>query len=93
MFQNLKAKILSLNVVVNYKKILPYAKPYWKRAIFAILITMPIGAMDAVVAWSLKPYMDVVMVEKSTIMGASTIFIPLLIIAFSSLQSLLSYET
>jgi subfamily B ATP-binding cassette protein MsbA len=91
MFQNLKAKILSLNVVVNYKKILPYAKPYWKRAIFAILITMPIGAMDAVVAWSLKPYMDVVMVEKNTIMGASTIFIPLLIIAFSSLQSLLSY--
>lgn len=91
MFQKLKAKISSLNVVVNYKKMLPYAKPYWKRAIFAIIITMPIGAMDAVVAWSLKPYMDVVMVEKNTIMGASTILIPILIIAFSSLQSLLSY--
>ena len=46
--------------------------------------------MDAVIAWALKPYMDVVMVEKSTL-GASTVFIPVLIIVFSSIQSLLTY--
>ena len=91
MFQKLKAKFLSLNIVVNYKKILPYVKPYWGRALTAVLITIPIGSMDAVIAWALKPYMDVVMVEKST-MGPSTFFIPLLIIVFSSIQSLLTYS-
>lgn len=38
-----------------------------------------------------KPYMDVVMVEKNT-MGSSTFLIPLLIIVFSLLQSLLTYS-
>ena len=90
MFQKLKNKFNNINVVVDYKKILPYAKPYWKRALIAVLITIPIGSMDAVIAWALKPYMDVVMVEKSTL-GQSTVFIPLLIIVFSLLQSLLTY--
>ena len=91
MFQKLKAKLLSLNFVVNYKKILPYVKPYWGRALTAVLITIPIGSMDAVIAWALKPYMDVVMVEKGTF-GSSTILIPILIIVFSSVQSVLTYS-
>ena len=91
MFQKLKSKILSMNLVVNYRKILPYVKPYWGRALTAVLITIPIGSMDAVIAWALKPYMDVVMVEKST-GGSSTLLIPLLIIVFSSLQSILTYS-
>ena len=91
MFQKLKAKILSMNLVVNYRKILPYVKPYWGRALTAVLITIPIGSMDAVIAWALKPYMDVVMVEKST-GGSSTLLIPILIIVFSSLQSILTYS-
>ena len=91
MFQKLKAKLLSLNFIVNYKKILPYVKPYWGRALTAVLITIPIGSMDAVIAWALKPYMDVVMVEKGTF-GSSTILIPILIIVFSSLQSVLTYS-
>ena len=75
-------------MVKNYRKILPYVKLYWGRALLAVLITIPIGSMDAVIAWSLKPYMDVVMVEKNT---ASTAYIPILIIVFSCLQSLLNY--
>ena len=67
MFQKLKAKFLNLNLIVNYRKILPYVKPYWGRALTAVLITIPIGSMDAVIAWALKPYMDVVMVEKNRI--------------------------
>lgn len=90
MFQKLRAKLLSLNFIVNYRKILPYVKPYWGRALTAVLITIPIGSMDAVIAWALKPYMDVVMVEKGTT-GSSTILIPILIIVFSSVQSLLTY--
>ena len=90
MFKNLKAKLLSMNFVVNYSKIMPYVKPYWGRALTAVLITIPIGSMDAVIAWALKPYMDVVMVEKGT-SGASTVLIPVLIIIFSSVQSILTY--
>ena len=66
----------------------PYIKPYWGRALLSVVITIPVGAMDAVIAWSLKPYMDVVMVEKSTTL---TKYIPLLIIIFSCFQSLFNY--
>ena len=59
MFARLKAKFMSLYAVQNYLKILPYVRPYWIRALAAVLITIPIGSMDAVIAWSLKPYMDV----------------------------------
>ena len=88
MFQKLKEKINSLYTVKNYKKLSPYIQPYWKRALLALLITIPIGGMDAVIAWALKPYMDVVMVEKNT---SSTTYLPLLIIFFSLLQSVLNY--
>ncbi len=88
MFAKLKNKIKSTHLVENYSRILPYVYPYWGRALIAVLITIPIGGMDAVIAWSLKPYMDVVMVEKNT---ASTWYIPVLIIIFSCLQSGFSY--
>ena len=88
MFKKIKEKLMSLNFVKNYRNMWPYIKPYWLRALVSVLITIPIGSMDAVIAWSLKPYMDVVMVEKST---NATNYIPLLIIVFSCLQSSLNY--
>ena len=87
----LKNKIKNLYVVKNYTKIYPYIKPYWVRALIAVLITIPIGSMDAVIAWSLKPYMDVVMLEQQTT-AQQTMFIPLLIVLFSSVQSILNYS-
>ncbi len=88
MLKKIIAKIKNLNFVRNYGKMLPYVLPYRFRALTAVLITIPIGAMDAVIAWSLKPYMDVVMVEKS---ATATWYIPFLIIIFSCLQSGFSY--
>ena len=88
MWNKLKTKIKSLYIVDNYSKIYPYVKPYWFRALAAVLITIPVGSMDAVIAWSLKPYMDVVMIEKNT---QATNFLPLLIIFFSLMQSVLNY--
>ncbi len=81
-------KINSFYFVQNYKKILPYVRPYWVRAVLALLITIPIGGMDALIAWALKPYMDIILVEKS---AKSTDFIPILIVVFSLLQSALNY--
>lgn len=72
----------------HYKKMWPYVKPYWFRALLAVLISVPIGALDAVVALALKPYMDIVLIDKS---HESPVYIPLLIVAFTSLQGFLNY--
>jgi subfamily B ATP-binding cassette protein MsbA len=66
----------------------PFIRPYKMRALFAMLLTIPVGSMDALIALSLKPYMDVVLVEKS---ASSTSYIPIIIIAFSLIQSILTY--
>ena len=82
-------KFKQTNLIQNYRKIYPYVRPYLFRAILAILVTLPLGAMDAVIAWVLKPYMDVVMIEKS---AKVTSLLPLLIVVFSLAQSLLNYS-
>lgn len=72
----------------HYKIMWPFVKPYVFRAILAIALCIPIGALDAVVALALKPYMDVVLVEKS---DQSPAYIPLLIVAFTFTQGAFNY--
>ena len=86
--QKIKDKLMGIYTFKNYALIFPYAKPYWFRALIAVVITIPVGMMDAVIAWSLKPFMDVVLVEKQT---GWTMYIPLLIVVFSVLQALFTY--
>lgn len=86
--EHIKEKMLTIYTFKNYALIMPYMKPYWGRALLAICITMPVGAMDAVIAWSLKPFMDVVLIEKQS---GWTMYIPVLIIVFSILQALFTY--
>ena len=74
--------------VINYRRMFPYVKPVWFRALCSMLICIPIGSLDAVIALALKPYMDLVMVEKSV---ASPWYIPLGIVAFTSIQGGLKY--
>lgn len=80
---------LSQNMFVkNYKRMWPYIKPYWFPGLMSLLITIPIGSLDAVIALSLKPYMDLVMVEKSV---QTAWYIPLAIITFTCIQGGLTY--
>ena len=89
MFGRIKNKVKNWEMYKNYAKMWVYVKPYWGRALLALIITIPIGAMDAVIAWALKPYMDIVMIEK----GASyTAYIPILIILFTLIQSIFNYS-
>ncbi len=81
-------KIKNTQAYTNYSRILPYVKPYWFRAVLAILICIPIGSLDAIIALSLKPYMDLVMVEKSV---QSPWYIPFGIVAFTCIQGFLNY--
>lgn len=86
--QKIKEKITTTQFFVNYKRMWPYIRPYWFRALMAVLICIPIGSLDAIIALSLKPYMDLVMVEKSI---ASPWYIPFGIVAFTSIQGGLNY--
>lgn len=58
-------KLKQQRFVINYKRMWPYVKPIWFRALLSLLICIPIGSLDAIIALALKPYMDLVMVEKS----------------------------
>lgn len=80
---SIKGKFGNIDFVKNYKRMWPYIKPYSFRALVALLICIPIGSLDAVIALSLKPYMDIVMVEKSI---QSPWYIPLGIVLFTCLQ-------
>ena len=85
-----KDRLKNMNLIQNYRRIFPYMKPYLGRVILALVITIPIGSMDAVIAWVLKPYMDTVMIEKSV---QTMSLVPALIIVFSLLQSILNYAS
>ena len=73
----------------HYKIMWPYVRPYLFRALLAVALCIPIGALDAVVALALKPYMDVVLVDKS---DQSPAYIPLVIVAFTLVQGILNYS-
>ena len=48
-------ELLTKNPLVdNYKKMWPFVKPYWFRAVLGLLLALPVGALDATVALILK---------------------------------------
>lgn len=75
-------------LVVNYKKMWPFVKPYWFRAVLGLVLALPVGALDATVAMFMKYYTDDVLVKKDAFFAA---WIPLLIIVFVLVQSVLTY--
>lgn len=88
LINNIKDKLSNLQFIRNYGRMWPYVKPVWFRALCSMLICIPIGSLDAVIALALKPYMDLVMVEKSV---QSPWYIPLGIVGFTTIQGGLKY--
>ena len=74
--------------VKNYKRMWPFVKPFWGRALLGVLLTIPVGSLDAAIAMFLKPFMDNVMVEKQPRFSMA---IPFLIVGFTVLQGALNY--
>lgn len=68
--------------------ILPYFRPYRTRTFIALGLAVPIGALDAVIALVLKPYMDVVMINRQMNLAW---YLPIFIIIFTSVQGILNY--
>lgn len=87
-------KIKKMNFVVNYKRMWPFVRPFWFRALLSIVITIPIGSLDAVIALALKPFMDTVIIEqKQELDGWPLWVIPIAIIAFTVIQAILEYAS
>ncbi len=70
------------------KRMYKYIKPYMFRIILGFLIALPVGALDGVVAYALKPYMDEVLIKKNMLLA---FLIPFGIVAFAALQGVLRY--
>ena len=83
-------------------RIFPYIKPYIPRIAIGFLIAIPLGLLDGVTAFALKPYMDYVVGDKSfefsflnnnlSINSLQMAFIiPIGVVLFAALQGVLRY--
>ncbi len=83
-------------------RIFPFIKPVLGRVILGFLVAIPVGALDGVVAFALKPYMDYVVGQKDLVfelfhraftISASTLAlaIPFAVIFFAVFQGVLRY--
>ena len=77
-------------LIINFRRMWPYIKPYWFRACLGVALTVPVGALDGAVAMFLKPFMDKVMVDKQPHFSA---LIPFLIVGFTIVQGVLIYSS
>jgi len=84
------------------KKIFPYIKPYLFRIILGFLIAIPLGLLDGVTAFALKPYLDYVVGKQDWIfhiLGHEytltwqlfAFLIPFGVVVFAGLQGVLRY--
>lgn len=80
-------------------KIMPFLKPHIGRIILTLILAVPLGLLDGIVAFSLKPYMDCVINGRSWVIGGFTIeqnvlatAIPFAIVIFALIQGLLKYS-
>ena len=69
----------------QFKQLIPYIKPYLPLT----LLSLPAGALDAVIVMTLKPYMDVIMLNKSI---HSPWTISFFILVFTSIQGILNFS-
>lgn len=80
------------------KRIFPYIKPFLGRVILGFLIAIPVGLLDGVVSFSLKPYMDYVIGKQNLVISNFEISymtlafaMPFAIIFFAGFQGVLRY--
>lgn len=74
----------------GYKLFWPFLKPYWVLAVVGVLLTIPVGALDAVIALFLKPFTDNVMVNQQV---EAAYYVPAIIIGFTIVQGIFIYAS
>ncbi len=90
--------ITSFKYLWLLKRIYPYIKPFLGRVILGFIIAIPVGLLDGVVSFSLKPYMDYVVGKQNLIIFGHEISysilavgMPFAIIFFAVFQGVLRY--
>ena len=84
------------------KRIFPYIKPYMFRIICGFLVAIPLGLLDGVTAFALKPFMDYVVGKQDWIFHifgheftltwqVFALIIPFGVVAFAAFQGILRY--
>lgn len=80
------------------KRIFPYIKPFLGRVILGFIIAIPVGLLDGIVSFSLKPYMDYVIGKQDlTVLGFTipymtlAVCMPFAIVIFAAIQGVLRY--
>ncbi len=88
----------SFDYIWLLKRIFPYIKPFWGRVILGFLVAIPVGLLDGVVSFALKPYMDYVVGKQNFVLFGHeisytvlTFSMPFLIIFFAGFQGCLRY--
>lgn len=78
----------STSFLRGYRQFWRFLRPYALLALLGLLLTIPVGALDAVMTGFLKPFMDKVMVGQDKEFAS---MVPFYIIAFTVVQGLLLY--
>lgn len=83
-------------------RIFPFIKPFLGRVILGFIVAIPVGILDGVVAFALKPYMDYVVGQKDLVFtvlnhtftfswSVMAVVIPFAVIFFAGFQGVLRY--
>lgn len=83
-------------------RIWPYIRPYWFRIVLTFMVAIPLGLLDGVTAFALKPFMDYVVGKQDWVFHLFNheytltwqlfaFLIPFLVVVFAAFQGLLRY--
>ena len=88
----------SFDYIWLLKRIFPYIKSFLGRVILGFLVAIPVGLLDGVVSFALKPYMDYVVGKQNFVLFGHeisytvlTFSMPFAIILFAGVQGCLRY--
>ena len=89
LYTKIRSHITNQPFVINYIRMAPYILPYRWRLLGAMLVSIPIGMMNATIAWTLKPFLDAV--TSGTSIHNFNTFLPILVVCFGITQGLLNF--
>ena len=98
----MKLENTNAKTAFNYKylvnKMYPYIKPLMFRIFLGILVAIPLGLLDGLTAFILKPYIDIVVNGHPAVYKTYTVtrelfaaVVPYLIVCFALIQGFLKY--
>ena len=89
----MKRFFLKRDDVKNFRNFYTFVRPFVWRSILSMLLSIPVGTMEAMIAAILKPFTDMVMLSGGSGSPPDLTYYPLLIIVFTVTQSFFKYAS